>query len=108
MTTKRSRKGMLVAGLFAAVLCGSGCFTVGKNFSSAPVRKIEKGISTKADIRRLFGEPFRTGLDDGYESWTYVYNRWNLFSTTRSKDLYVVFNKDGTVRTYTFNSNLEE
>jgi outer membrane protein assembly factor BamE (lipoprotein component of BamABCDE complex) len=102
----RSRNRVLWGGLLWLTLVG--CFTVGKNFPSGPVRKVEKGISTKADVRKMFGEPFRTGLDDGYESWTYVYNRWNMLSTTRSKDLYVVFNKDGTVRSYTFNSNLEE
>ena len=95
--------------VLASVLCaGSGCFTVGNNFPSRPVRKIEKSVTTKPEIEKLFGDPFRKGLDDGYESWTYVYNRWNLFSTTRSKDLYVVFNRDGTVRSYTYNSNLEE
>jgi outer membrane protein assembly factor BamE (lipoprotein component of BamABCDE complex) len=95
-----------VVPVLALTLALAGCFSVGRNFSSAPVRKIEKGVSTKEDVRKLFGEPFRTGLDDGYESWTYVYNRWAPFSQTKSKDLYIVFNKDGTVRTYTFNSNL--
>lgn len=104
----KGRTSVACLGLVAVMLFGSACFTVGRNFSSRPVRKIEKGVSTKDDVRKLFGEAFRTGLDDGYESWTYVYNRWSLFSATRSKDLYVVFNKDGTVRTYTFNSNLED
>lgn len=84
-----------------------GCVTLGTNFPTASVSRIEKGISTKKEIRRAFGEPFRTGVDNGYESWTYVYNRWTPFGQTRSKDLYVVFNKDGTVRAYTFNSNLD-
>lgn len=108
MMARKITKIRVSLAILAVALLGTGCFTVGGNFPSMPVRKIEKGISTKAEVKRLFGEPFRTGLDDGYESWTYVYNRWNMFSTTRSKDLYVVFNKDGTVRTYTFNSNLED
>jgi hypothetical protein len=90
----------------AALLGFTGCFTVGRNFVAAPVQSIEKGVTTKADVQQSFGDPFRTGLDDGYESWSYVYNRWTPFSVTRSKDLYIVFNKDGTVRSYTFNSNL--
>ena len=98
---KRRQLAMLaLAGLVAA-----GCFTVGENFSARPVRKIEKGVTTKAEVEKLFGQPFRTGLDDGYESWTYVYNKWNAVTATRSKDLYIVFNRDGTVRTYTYNSN---
>jgi len=93
--------------LLCLVLFGGGCFTVGRNFVSTPVKKIEKGVTTKDDIKKWFGDtPFREGLDDGYESWTYLYNRWSPFYQTRSKDLYVIFNKDGTVRSYTFNSNL--
>ncbi len=95
-----------MVGVALLALSLAGCFSVGRNFTSGPVRKIEKGVSTKEDVQKLFGEPFRTGLDDGYDSWTYVYNRWSPFSQTRSKDLYIVFNKDGTVRTYTYNSNL--
>ena len=99
-------RGLLQAAALFLALGSAGCFTVGKNFMAAPVKSIEKGVSTKADIQKSFGDPFRTGLDDGYESWTYVYNRWMPFSMTKSKDLYIVFNKDGTVRSYTYNSNL--
>lgn len=99
-------KRWLGIGVLATALATAGCFSVGENFPSTPVRKIEKGMTTKKDVRRMFGEPFRTGLDNGYESWTYVYNRWSPFGATRSKDLYLVFNKDGTVRAYTFNSNM--
>lgn len=94
--------------LLATMIASSGCLAVGRNFTAAPVKSIEKGVSKKEDVQKLFGDPFRQGLDDGYESWTYVYNRWSLFGSTRSKDLYVVFNKDGTVRSYTFNSNLDD
>jgi len=101
------RFGVAFAAAVISALVLSGCFTVGRNFVSTPVKRIEKGVTTKADVKKEFGEPFRTGLDDGYESWTYVYNRWTPFTQTRSKDLYIVFNKDGTVRSYTFNSNLD-
>src|SRR5712692_2627733 len=106
---KNRRGGAFLAGIvLGAALLTAGCFTVGSNFVSAPVKRIEKGVTTKTEIKKYFGDPFRTGLDDGYESWTYVYNRWSPFSKARSKDLYIVFNKDGTVRSYTFNSNLDE
>ncbi|MBI2962559.1 MAG: outer membrane protein assembly factor BamE [Deltaproteobacteria bacterium] len=96
-----------MAGVFGVAMLGGGCLTAGRNFNAAPVPQIEKGVTTREDVRRHFGEPFRQGLDDGHESWTYVYNRWSLFAPARSKDLYVVFNGDGTVRSYTYNSNLE-
>ena len=98
-------RAVAISGALALLL---GCLGVGSNFPSAAVTKIEKGVSTKKEIRRMFGEPFRTGVDNGYESWTYVYNRWVPWGKARSKDLYVVFNKDGTVRAYTYNSNLDD
>lgn len=104
----RNDGGWLVAGLLSVFLLQAGCVAVGRNFVSAPVKKIEKGVTTKTEIKKYFGDAFRTGLDDGYESWTYVYNRWSPFSQARSKDLYIVFNKDGTVRSYTYNSNVDE
>lgn len=102
------RGSVRVLALAGLAWVSTGCFTVGRNFVSTPVKQIEKGVTTKADITKAFGDPFRRGLDDGYESWTYVYNRWSPFYQTRSKDLYLVFNKDGTVRSYTFNSNLDD
>ena len=106
---RRRRSGQALASVLLALAGGlaAGCMTVGRNFASASVPGIERGVSTKQDIQNQFGEPFRKGLDDGYESWSYVYNQWSMLSQTRSKDLYVVFNKDGTVRSYTFNSNLD-
>ncbi|MGH7896578.1 MAG: outer membrane protein assembly factor BamE domain-containing protein [Candidatus Binatia bacterium] len=105
---KPSGSSFRAVSLLSVLAFGTGCFTVGRNFVSAPVKKIEKGVTTKTEIKKYFGEPFRTGLDDGYESWTYVYNRWSPMSQARSKDLYVVFNKDGSVRGFTYNSNLDE
>jgi SmpA / OmlA family len=93
----------VVFALLALVMLG--CFTVGRNFASAPVTQIEKGVTTKTEIKQWFGDQFRTGLDDGYESWTYIYSSWTGFSQTNSKDLYIIFNKDGTVRSYAYNSN---
>jgi hypothetical protein len=52
----------------------------GRNFVSTPVKKIEKGMTTKAEIKERFGDQFLTGLDDGSESWTYSYHRWTAFS----------------------------
>ena len=89
------RGSVRIAGLAVLAWIFAGCFTVGRNFASTPVKQIEKGVTTKADVTKAFGDPFRKGLDDGYESWTYVYNRWSPFYQTRSKDLYVVFNNHG-------------
>jgi SmpA / OmlA family len=97
----------LVAVLLVACAAATGCLAVGRNFVSAPVSGMAKGVTTKAEVEQLFGAPFRRGIDDGYDSWSYLYNRWSLFGEARTKDLYIVFNKDGTVRSYTFNSNFD-
>lgn len=105
--SRRASVARLGAALVAIGVACTGCLAAGRNFDSQPVGGIVKGVTNRAEVERLFGPPFRTGIDDGYDSWTYAYNRWSLFSEARSKDLYIVFNKDGTVRSYTFNSNLE-
>ena len=105
MTDLRARVRALAA--VGALSLLAACFSVGSQFPSAPVGKIEKGVTTKKQVRRMFGEPFRTGVDAGYETWEYNYGRWQIWGTTKSKALMFIFNKDGTVRTYTYTSNLD-
>jgi hypothetical protein len=80
----------------------SGCIYLGRDFSTAPVKTIENNVTTQKDIFNYFGEPARRGLENGYETWTYSYNYYELGQLRDSKDLYVVFNKDNTVRSYSF------
>ncbi len=84
------------------VLLLSGCFYMGRDFSAAPVRKIENGVTTQREIFSYFGEPMRKGLENGMETWTYSYTYYELGQLRDQKDLYVVFNKDNTVRSYSF------
>jgi hypothetical protein len=39
-----------------------------------------------------------------YETWAYSYQYYELGQLRDFKDLYVVFNKDNTVRTYSYSS----
>jgi outer membrane protein assembly factor BamE (lipoprotein component of BamABCDE complex) len=92
-----------VALLFCAVFLAA-CMTIGRDFSTTPVRNIQQNVTTQRDIFNYFGEPYRKGLENGYETWSYLYNYWELGQLRDSKELIVVFNKDNTVRTYSFNS----
>ena len=92
--------GRLVWLLFYVVV--SGCLSMGRDFSTEPVGKIENNVTTEKDIFGYFGEPVRRGLENGYETWTYSYQYYELGQLSEFKDLYVVFNKDKTVRTYSF------
>jgi hypothetical protein len=81
-----------------------GCVYLGRDFSTAPVKSIENNVTTQKDIFNYFGEPVQRGLENGYETWTYSYNYYELGQLRDSKELYVVFNKDNTVKSYSFTS----
>ncbi|MFQ5851755.1 MAG: outer membrane protein assembly factor BamE [Candidatus Binatia bacterium] len=78
-----------------------GC--VGRDFPTSPVKDIRPNVTTKQEIFAAFGEPAEKGLDTGYETWTYY--RYTLGQTIGQKRLHIIFNKDGTVRSYAFSSN---
>jgi hypothetical protein len=90
--------------LVSLVLCLviSGCFSMGRDFGIAPVRQIQNNVTTQREVFAYFGEPIRKGLENGHESWTYSYQRYELGQLRDSKELHVVFNKDNTVRSYSF------
>ena len=72
------------------------------DFPTAPVKSIQNNVTTQREIFNYFGEPERRGLENGYETWTYSYNYYELGQLRDSKELYVVFDKDNTVRSYSF------
>ena len=86
----------------------AGCFTVGEAFPVAPVARIEIGSTTQRQIRETFGAPWRTGLEDGQETWTYGHYRYALLGETRTRDLVVRFDDRDVVVSYSFNSSFPE
>jgi hypothetical protein len=92
----------------AAAVQLAACVSVGDPFSVNAVRRIEIGRTTQEDVRRMFGEPWRTGVDDGQKTWTYGDYRYSLFSEAKTRDLVVRFDDRGIVRGYTFNSTHPE
>ena len=81
-----------------------GCIYQGRDFATTSVREIVNNVTTQEEIFANFGEPIRKGLENGYESWTYSYQYYELGQLRDSKELYVVFNKNNTVRTYSFSA----
>ena len=55
----------------------------------------------------MFGQPWRTGIEDGLQTWSYGFYRYGV-SDTKTRDLVVRFATDGTVASYTFNSSYPE
>ncbi len=80
----------------------SGCVPLGRDFPVNPVQSIQNNRTTQQEIFRQFGEPVRRGLENGFETWTYSYHYYQLGQLRESKELHVVFNKDSTVRSYSF------
>jgi hypothetical protein len=92
----------------AAALLLAGCLTVGRAFPVDPVRDIKLGATTRDEVRKTFGEPWRTGLEDGQRTWTYGHYRYAALGTTRTRDLVIRFDDKGRVVSYTFNSTYPE
>ena len=98
--TRRSSLGAVLA----LALGLAGCLTVGRDFPADKVGQIQIGRTTRDDVHRMFGEPWRTGIEDGRRTWTYGRYRYKLFGTTETLDLVVRFDPNGVVASYTFNS----
>lgn len=98
-------KKVLAAVSLVALLCAA-CITVGRNFPAGEVSRIEIAKTSKADMLSMFGEPYQRGLEDGKETWTYVWIRYGR--NTVSKELYVRFLKSGLVDTYSFSTSMPE
>ena len=82
----------------------SGCITLGKDFPEANVSSITIGVTTKNEIRRLFGSPWLTGVQDGQPAWTYGSYDYSLFGERKAKDLVVQFDDQGKVSSFTFST----
>lgn len=87
-----------------SVLIISGCATVGQDFATHNVDQIEIGETNRAEIQEMFGEPWRTGVEDGKRTWSYGKYRWSAFGDAETTDLVVRFNQDGTVSSYVYNT----
>lgn len=83
-----------------------GCGTVGISFDEKYVNQIQIGKTKKEDILGLFGKPFRTGIENGRVVWIYEYNNYSAFGPGSSRDLIVVFDDQGIVRTHQVLSSL--
>lgn len=82
----------------------AGCMpAVGRPFPVDQVRQIEIGKTTKAEARQMFGDPWRTGIEDGLRTWTY-----GEYSVKNSRDLVIRFDDQNLVKSYSFSSSFPE
>jgi outer membrane protein assembly factor BamE (lipoprotein component of BamABCDE complex) len=92
----------------AGILCLAACVRIGQPFPTQRVPSIEIGKSTKDDVSKIFGQPFRTGLEDGDTTWTYVNYRLAVFGSQCTQDLVVRFGPGDVVKSYAYNTSAEE
>lgn len=112
-------KRFLPLALAALIISASqfGCASVGHEMDMAQVQQIQKGVTTRADIERLFGKPMSsTGSSDGTSMAMWLYSSAssnarnfipivNLVSTkidTKSQTLNVQFDAKNLVTNYSF------
>lgn len=96
-TMKQSLTGIL---LLVTLITFSACSNVGTNFDTSMVKQIQKGKTTQADIENMFGQPYKTGVQNGHPAWVYEFDQYRAFGDDASKDLLIVFNDNKTVRTH--------
>jgi hypothetical protein len=95
--------GRVLAVLLSAAFA-AGCFSVGSPFPTHRVPQLEIGKTTRDQVRSDFGDPWRTGLEDGDETWTYGRYVYGLGAPARTADLKIRFDRRGVVNSYTFSS----
>jgi outer membrane protein assembly factor BamE (lipoprotein component of BamABCDE complex) len=76
----------------------------GRDFPTLPMEKLQAGVTTKDDVYAYFGEPLDRGTDTGYETWIYHYYVRTPIGRQDEKRLVVIFNRDGTLRHFSFSA----
>ncbi len=95
-------------GVGCLVLLLAGCVSVGREFPTPTPEMIKSGYTTRAELLRLFGSPTQVGIEDGYQTWTWLDVKAGGFGPLLSKELHVKFDERGIVKSYSYTSNLPE
>jgi outer membrane protein assembly factor BamE (lipoprotein component of BamABCDE complex) len=98
------RRRLVAAAIFGLALGTAACVSVGREFPAEDVTRLEIGSTTQQDVRRIFGTPWRTGIEDGQRTWTYGHYRYSLFGSASTRDLVVRFDASGVVSSYSYNT----
>lgn len=97
-----------LAALLVTLFIFTACASAGRYFPESAVRKIEIGETSREEVRSMFGTPWRTGIEDGKETWTYGHYRYHPFRGSDSSDLVVRFDDRGIVSSYSYSATNPE
>ena len=87
------------------ILISNGCGTAGKSFDTSTTSSILNGTTTRSEIKKIFGEPFKTGIQNGQPVWAYENHHYSILSDDMSEDLIIIFSSDGIVQSHQFMSS---
>ena len=104
MTPIRTLKIIILSGFLFVTSCG----TAGKNFDESLYKNITVGTTTHKEIQAMFGAPFKKGVQNGYKVWTYEYNFYNSLGNDITKDMVIVFDRRGVVKSHQMMTNQPE
>ena len=99
--------GRLVS-LGCLILLLTGCVSVGRDFPTPTQDIIKNGVTTGVELLQRFGSPTQVGIENGDQTWSWVYVRAGGLGQPLSKELRVRFDDRGVVKSYSYSSNLPE
>ncbi len=94
------RKIFLGVALLVSFAALSACSNVGANFDTNLVKQIQNGKTTIEDVEKLLGRPYKRGMQNGNSIWTYEYDQYRALGEKSSKDLAIVFDNKGVVKSH--------
>lgn len=86
------------------MLLSAGCATVGRDFPAYKVPDIQIGKTTKDEIRGMFGSPWRVGIEDGLDIWTYGKYKYGISGEEDAQDLVIRFDNHDVVTSYSYST----
>ncbi len=95
-------KFLLILSLLIGSLAVAGCGTGGKKFEEANFDNIVNGSTSKKEVETMFGMPFKKGWQNGREMWIYEYNKYRMIGQDTSKDMVILFDESGLVKSHKF------
>ena len=99
--------GRLVS-LGCLILLLTGCVSVGRDFPTPTQDIIRNGVTTGVELLQRFGSPTQVGIENGDQTWSWVYVRAGGLGQPLSKQLHVKFDDRGIVKSYSYTSSLPE
>ena len=90
------------------VLLLTGCVSVGREFPTPTQEMIKNGVTTGVELVQRFGSPTHVGIENGDQTWSWVYVSASGLGQPLSKELRVRFDDRGVVKSYSYSSNLPE